>query len=434
MGRDLSRVRKLIRHHKLSLCSTGFLGKQLIATLEKVHDMGIVHRDIKPQNLVLGNSQATKLDVCLIDFGLAKDNFFPQKQCRYQPETGASFRGTAAYASLAALTSIEQGKRDDLEGAFWVFIDLLWGGLPWRRMSFAKSKERDETIRKGKRNIFDAHRDNKRKYGGIGLPPPHGNSSSNNNKFPRGMKSYIHHEGIFGGPLDEENGKLRTTTELNGYALLDALPPCMLRYLDLLRDLEFARRPDYKLFYDCFQELEELGDCPNFRRKFSVTGSGNSSSSTGSNEGLPATSRRDAIAREVYAKDSENDCWNKITKVTSQSGVNAAQQSGGTSSSSASHNTNHVVSKTNNRASENDHDINNKLANNKALDERHQHTIGWIDNNYNNWTKINNNQNTLDAGKLKMNAAVSGKKRGRDEEQQGQASGGDGNKKRKRPV
>ena len=80
LGRDLSRVRKMIRHHKLSLCSTGFLGKQLISILEKVHDLGIVHRDIKPQNLVLGNSQSTKLALTLIDFGLARDNFFPLRQ------------------------------------------------------------------------------------------------------------------------------------------------------------------------------------------------------------------------------------------------------------------------------------------------------------------------------------------------------------------
>lgn len=50
LGRDLARVRKLVRNHKLSMCSAGFLGKQLIAHLQKVHALGIVHRDIKPQN------------------------------------------------------------------------------------------------------------------------------------------------------------------------------------------------------------------------------------------------------------------------------------------------------------------------------------------------------------------------------------------------
>lgn len=204
LGRDLSRVRKSIRHHKLSLAATGHLGAQLVGVLEKIHDLGVVHRDIKPQNLVLGNSQSRRLELTLIDFGLSRENFFPQKQNRVSPDHGASFRGTAAYASLGALSAVEQGKRDDLEGAFWVFVDLLWGGLPWRRMSFAKSKERDASIRQQKGDIFSsfyefARRQNLKR-------------GDENLESPARWRSTC---GVFAGPVDSQN-RLITTTGLNG--------------------------------------------------------------------------------------------------------------------------------------------------------------------------------------------------------------------------
>jgi len=41
-----------------------------------------------------------------------------------RPKTNESFRGTAAYASLGSLVNIEQSKRDDLEGLFWVGVFL----------------------------------------------------------------------------------------------------------------------------------------------------------------------------------------------------------------------------------------------------------------------------------------------------------------------
>lgn len=86
---------------------------------------------------MLGNSAETKLQLYLVDFGLAREDFLdPPKQ----PLTNVSFRGTAAYASLRSLKNIEQGWRDDLEGAFWVMIDLLLGGVPWRKIAVGKSK------------------------------------------------------------------------------------------------------------------------------------------------------------------------------------------------------------------------------------------------------------------------------------------------------
>ncbi|CAD7953571.1 unnamed protein product [Amoebophrya sp. A120] len=72
MGRDLCCVRKKVNeNHQLSIPAVGFLGKQLIQMLQMIHEEGVLHRDIKPQNCMLGNNNQTKMDLHLVDFGLA---------------------------------------------------------------------------------------------------------------------------------------------------------------------------------------------------------------------------------------------------------------------------------------------------------------------------------------------------------------------------
>lgn len=49
-------------------------------------------------------------------------------------EQNVPFRGTAAYASITALQEYEQTRLDDIEGVFWVILDLMLGGLSWRKL------------------------------------------------------------------------------------------------------------------------------------------------------------------------------------------------------------------------------------------------------------------------------------------------------------
>jgi serine/threonine protein kinase len=71
----------------------------MIKRIEKVHEEGILHRDIKPDNFLIGGKDLNKDFVYIIDFGLAK--FYKEANGHHIPfKDGKNLTGTARYASL----------------------------------------------------------------------------------------------------------------------------------------------------------------------------------------------------------------------------------------------------------------------------------------------------------------------------------------------
>jgi serine/threonine protein kinase len=70
-----------------------------MARVEFIHSKGFIHRDIKPDNLLMGLSKKRN-QLFIIDFGLAK-RFKDQKTGAHIPfKEGRCLTGTARYASI----------------------------------------------------------------------------------------------------------------------------------------------------------------------------------------------------------------------------------------------------------------------------------------------------------------------------------------------
>jgi serine/threonine protein kinase len=72
----------------------------MIRRIEKVHEEKMIHRDIKPDNFLIGNSESTRDNIHIIDFGLAK--LYKNSEGTHIPFVeGKQLTGTARYASVA---------------------------------------------------------------------------------------------------------------------------------------------------------------------------------------------------------------------------------------------------------------------------------------------------------------------------------------------
>jgi casein kinase I family protein HRR25 len=104
------------------------VGLQIIFILKSIHEKDLVHRDIKPDNFLLGNNDNNKKQIYIIDFGFCKSlaNITNVKKT-----TGLI--GSLTYASLNAHNYTELSYRDDLESLGYMLIYFYQGFLDWQK-------------------------------------------------------------------------------------------------------------------------------------------------------------------------------------------------------------------------------------------------------------------------------------------------------------
>lgn len=108
---------------------------QALAGLEHLHSMGLIHRDISPENIMLSQDHHGKLLVKVIDFGIAKSLAEGESGGHGLTQTGM-FLGKLKYASPEQAGFLKEGEhldpRSDLYSFGIVLYEMLAGRAPFQ--------------------------------------------------------------------------------------------------------------------------------------------------------------------------------------------------------------------------------------------------------------------------------------------------------------
>jgi casein kinase I family protein HRR25 len=120
------------RKEIFSLTLTLQIGIQIIHLLQTIHEMGLVHRDIKPDNFLLGLEEK-KNQIYIIDFGFCKT--FLNGEKHIEMKKTSNIIGSLTYASINTHKFMEQSRRDDLESLGYMLVCFFMGKLPWHELN-----------------------------------------------------------------------------------------------------------------------------------------------------------------------------------------------------------------------------------------------------------------------------------------------------------
>ena len=118
-GRDLS---SLLEKQRFPAEQAARLVRQVLLALDAAHAEKVVHRDLKPQNIMVDEGGAVRV----MDFGLARS-----VELTGMTQTGAIL-GTPAYMSPEQAKGLPADERSDLFSLGIIFYELLTGQVPFK--------------------------------------------------------------------------------------------------------------------------------------------------------------------------------------------------------------------------------------------------------------------------------------------------------------
>jgi serine/threonine protein kinase len=120
------RLSTCIHHDRFSLRECASISRQVLAGLEAMHAAGIVHGDIKSDNVMVERQDDGSDVAKLIDLGLAHVQFEAASAA-----TGATLAGTPEYMAPELVDGAESSPASDLYAVGVVLYELITGATPF---------------------------------------------------------------------------------------------------------------------------------------------------------------------------------------------------------------------------------------------------------------------------------------------------------------
>ncbi|KAK0427519.1 hypothetical protein QR680_010273 [Steinernema hermaphroditum] len=133
-GRTLSDMLKN-SSNRFSVSTILRIGIDSISSIEELHKLGFIHRDIKPQVF----SISPEFHLVLTHFGLARTYLKSisidgkRRAPHIEARSAVPFMGSMRYASRNAHNQRERSRRDDIESWFFMMTELWSGHLLWKK-------------------------------------------------------------------------------------------------------------------------------------------------------------------------------------------------------------------------------------------------------------------------------------------------------------
>ncbi|KAK3669528.1 Casein kinase I isoform epsilon [Recurvomyces mirabilis] len=131
--------------HRFSLKTTLMIADQILVRLEQIHSNAVVHRDIKPQNFLLGTGTTGNV-IYVTDFGLADGYTISCAKAKDEIPPRSRLVGTARFASIKGHQGHAQSPKDDLESLGYMIAFFLLGKLPWQGLQSHGREEKNRVV------------------------------------------------------------------------------------------------------------------------------------------------------------------------------------------------------------------------------------------------------------------------------------------------
>jgi serine/threonine protein kinase len=143
---DYSLQELMLKKDKLPLDYIYKIGINLVLIIKTIHEKGLVHRDIKPDNFLFGLNETYK--IYLVDFGFCKSYLDTNgEHIKFKPIN--NMIGSKNYTSINSHNKKELSRRDDMESLCYMLLYFYSGSLPWNNITD------ENTIVKLKYNIVN---------------------------------------------------------------------------------------------------------------------------------------------------------------------------------------------------------------------------------------------------------------------------------------